>query len=173
MYPHDPEKAKALLAEAGHGDGLALSLKLPPPAYARRGGEIVAAQLAEVGITAEIIPVEWAQWLEQVFKGKDYDLTIVSHTEPMDIEIYSRGSDYYFDYRKPEFKALIDQLAETSDEAERNGILADAQTMLAEDSVNAFLFQFAKTGVWDARLTGLWDNSPIQANDLTGVAWSE
>lgn len=172
-YAHDPEKAKALLAEAGHADGLALTLKLPPPAYARRGGEIIAAQLAEVGITAEIVPVEWAQWLEQVFKGKDYDLTIVSHTEPLDIEIYSRGSDYYFDYQKPEFKALIDQLAETADDTERNKILTDAQTMLAEDSVNAFLFQLAKHGVWDAKLTGLWENSPVQANDLTGVAWTE
>ena len=37
-YGHDPEKAKALLAEAGHADGLALTLKLPPPSYARRGG---------------------------------------------------------------------------------------------------------------------------------------
>ena len=116
--------------------------------------------------------MEWAQWLEQVFKGKDYDLTIVSHTEPMDIEIYGRGADYYFDYRKPEFKALIDQLAETADEDSRNAILADAQTMLAEDSVNAFLFQLAKHGVWNAKLEGLWENSPIQANDLTDVRWT-
>ncbi len=172
-YPHDPEKAKALLAEAGHAEGLALTLKLPPPSYARRGGEIIAAQLAEIGIDAEILPVEWAQWLEQVFKGKDYDLTIVSHTEPMDIEIYSRGGDYYFDYQKPEFAALIDKLAETADEADRNDILADAQKMLSEDSVNAFLFQLAKHGVWDAKLEGLWENSPVQANDLTEVRWAE
>jgi len=45
--------------------------------------------------------------------------------------------------------------------------------MLAEDSVNAFLFQLAKHGVWDAKLTGLWENSPVQANDLTGVAWTD
>ncbi|MEZ5934390.1 MAG: ABC transporter substrate-binding protein [Alphaproteobacteria bacterium] len=171
-YPYDPEKAKALLAEAGHAEGLALTLKLPPPSYARRGGEIIAAQLAEVGIEAEILPVEWAQWLEQVFKGKDYDLTIVSHTEPMDIEIYSRGEDYYFNYKKPEFKALIDRLAETADEADRNAILADAQKMLSDDSVNVFLFQLAKHGVWDAKLEGLWENSPVQANDLTEVHWT-
>ncbi len=173
MYPFDPAKAKELLDEAGHGDGLSLTLKLPPPSYARRGGEIIAAQLAEIGIKAEIIPVEWAQWLEQVFKGKDYDLTIVSHTEPMDIEIYARGADYYFDYRNDGFKAVIEELAATADEAGRNELLADAQTMLAEDSVNGFLFQLAKHGVWDAALTGLWVNSPVQANDLTGVAWTE
>ena len=91
----------------------------------------------------------------------------------MDIEIYSRGSDYYFDYQKPEFKALIDALAETADEEKRHAILADAQQMLSDDSVNAFLFQLAKHGVWDAKLEGLWENSPVQANDLTEVRWSE
>lgn len=171
-YAYDPETAKALLADAGHADGLALTLKLPPPSYARRGGEIIAAQLAAIGIETEIIPVEWAQWLDQVFKGKDYDLTIVSHTEPMDIEIYSRGGDYYFDYQNPAFKALIDQLAETADDDGRNAILAEAQTTLAEDAVNGFLFQLAKHGVWDARIEGLWENSPVQANDLTDVRWA-
>ncbi len=172
-YAYDAEKAKALLAEAGHAGGLSLTLKLPPPSYARRGGEIIAAQLAEIGIEAEIIPVEWAQWLDQVFKGKDYDLTIVSHTEPMDIEIYSRGANYYFDYQNADFNALIETLAETADEDGRNKILADAQTTLSDDSVNAFLFQLAKHGIWDARIEGLWESSPVQANDLTEVRWAE
>ena len=78
---YDPEKAKALLAEAGFPDGFETTLKLPPPSYARRGGEIIASQLRDVGIQTEISNLEWAQWLEQVFRGKDYGLTIVSHTE--------------------------------------------------------------------------------------------
>jgi peptide/nickel transport system substrate-binding protein len=172
-YPYDPEKAKALLEEAGHGEGLDLTLKLPPPTYARRGGEILAAQLAEVGIRAEIIPIEWAQWLEQVYRGKDYDLTIVSHTEPMDIDIYARGEDYYFNYVRPEFVALMEELARTVDPAARNELLARAQTMLADDAANGFLIQLPKLGVWDANLEGLWENSPVQANDLTAVRWVE
>jgi len=60
---YDPEKAKALLAEAGLADGFTTTLKLPPPSYARRGGEIIAAQLRAVGIQTEISNLEWAQWL--------------------------------------------------------------------------------------------------------------
>jgi peptide/nickel transport system substrate-binding protein len=39
--------------------------------------------------------------------------------------------------------------------------------------VNAFLFQLPKTGVADARIRGLWANSPTQANDMTAVYWAE
>jgi len=168
---YDPEKSKALLAEAGVTD-LTLTLKLPPPSYARRGGEIIAAQLRAVGIETEISNLEWAQWLEQVFRGKDFDLSIVSHTEPMDINIYARP-DYYFQYDKPEFQQLMTDLNLAADPAKRSEILAAAQQMIADDYVNGYLFQLARTGVANAKIEGLWANSPTQANDLTGVSWSE
>ena len=63
LSAYDPEVSKKLLADAGVSD-LTLRLALPPPTYARRGGEIVAAQLAAVGIKTEITNLEWAQWLE-------------------------------------------------------------------------------------------------------------
>ena len=99
-YPHDPEKAKALLKDAGVTTPLELTLTLPPPDYARKGGEIIAAELADVGIQAKIENVEWAQWLSGVYKDKNFDLTIISHVEPLDIGIYA-NPDYYFHYDSP------------------------------------------------------------------------
>ncbi|GAA0291996.1 ABC transporter substrate-binding protein [Rhodovulum strictum] len=171
LSAHDPARARALLEEAGQS-GLKLRLALPPPAYARRGGEIVAAQLRAVGIETEITNLEWAQWLEQVFRGGDFDLTIISHTEPMDIGIYARP-DYYFGYARPEFVALMDRLTGTTDPADRTRILQDAQRMIAEDHVNGFLFQLAKTGVANARIEGLWKNAPTPINDLSAVRWAD
>ena len=171
-YPFDPEKSKALLAEAGFPDGFDATIKLPPPAYARDGGQVVASQLRNVGINLEIIPVEWADWLDQVFKNKDYDLTIVSHTEPNDIGIYARH-DYYFQYENPEFDAVMAELDVSSDEAKRTELYQKAQRILAEDAVNGFMFQLPKVGVWDAKLEGMWANSPVQATDLTGVHWTD
>jgi peptide/nickel transport system substrate-binding protein len=169
---YDPELAKKLLAEAGHPDGFKTTLKLPPPTYARRGGEIIAAELREIGIEAEIIPVEWAQWLDQVFKNKDYDMTIVSHTEPNDLNIFARD-DYYFNYDSAAFKKLIGEIEVTSDGPERAELYRQAQKLLAEDVPAAFLFQLPKTGIWDANIQGLWENGPIQANDLTAVKWAD
>ena len=169
---YDPERAKQLLAEAGLADGFTTTLKLPPPSYARRGGEIIAAQLREVGIETEITNLEWAQWLEEVFRGKDFGLTIVSHTEPFDIGIYARP-DYYFQYDNPEFQALMATLGETSEPDARSELLAQAQRMIADDYVNGYLFQLAFPTVADARIEGLWQNAPTQATDLTGVRWTE
>src|SRR5277367_5213669 len=103
QYPHDPEKSKALLKEAGVTTPLELSLILPPPPYARQGGEIIAAELAEIGITAKIQDVEWAQWLSGVYKDKNYDLTIISHVEPLDIGIYA-NPNYYYQYDSQAFR---------------------------------------------------------------------
>lgn len=167
----DPEKAKTLLKDAG-AEEITLRLMLPPPTYARRGGEIIAAQLRDVGIQTEISNLEWAQWIEQVFKGKDFDLTIVSHTEPADINIYARP-DYYFQYENADFNALMDKLAVTADVAMRTEINQSAQKMIADDYVNGYLFQLAKTGVANAKINGLWENAPTQANDLTGVSWAD
>lgn len=170
LSAYDPDGAKALLADIG--EVAPLRLMLPPPTYARRGGEIIAAQLREVGIDTEITNLEWAQWLEQVFKGKDFDLTIVSHTEPADINIYARP-EYYFQYDNADFQALIDELAVTSDPAKRTELNQKAQRIIAEDYVNGYLFQLANVGVANAKINGLWENAPTQANDITGVSWSE
>ncbi|SOB96661.1 ABC transporter substrate-binding protein [Stappia indica] len=169
-YPLDLDKAKALLAEAGYADGFKATLKLPPPTYARRGGELIASDLKKIGIELEIVPLEWAQWLSEVFKNKDFDFTIISHTEPMDINIYGR-KDYYFQYDSEAFDKVMAELETTTEEQARYKLLGDAQRIIAEDAVNVFLFQLAKAGVWSANLKGMWVNSPIQANDLTGVHW--
>ena len=170
-YPHDPDRARALLAEAGYPDGFDMNFKLPPPAYARRGGEIIQAQLAVVGIRAELEPVEWAQWLEQVFRGYDYDMTIVSHTEPLDIGIYARGGEYYFGYENADFNAVIADLDAATDPAERSRLYGQAQRILADDEASIFVFQLAKIGVRNSKLQGMWANSPIQANDVTAAYW--
>lgn len=171
-YAYNPDKARALLKEAGYPNGFKAVIKLPPPSYARRGGEIVASQLAKIGIQLEIVPVEWAQWLDQVFKKTDYDLTIVSHTEPMDIGIYARDT-YYFNYHNPEFQKVITELSVTADTQARYALMAKAQRILSDDCVNGFMFQLAKHGVWNKDVQGLWENSPVQANDLTEVYWAK
>jgi peptide/nickel transport system substrate-binding protein len=173
INPYDPEKAKKLLAEAGVKTPLELSLKLPPPPYARQGGEILAAQLAKVGIIAKIENVEWAQWLSQVFAGNgphNFDLTIVSHVEPFDL-VKITESDYYLGYNNEAFNALYQQIRATPGEAERAKLLGDAQRMLATDAVAGFLFQPQWITIASKKLKGVWKEVPQFENDFSAWAW--
>ncbi|HZZ62169.1 MAG TPA: ABC transporter substrate-binding protein [Roseiarcus sp.] len=170
MYPYDPAKSKELLKEAGVKTPLDLGLILPPPPYARQGGQIIAAELAQVGINAKIQEVEWAQWLSGVYTDHNYDLTIISHVEPLDIGIYA-NPNYYFGYDSPAFQAIYAKVTAAPNLEAYKAALGEAQKKIAEDCVNAFLFQLANVTVANAKLQGLWKNAPIFVNDLSEMSW--
>ena len=171
VNPFDPEKAKALLKEAGVTTPLEVSLILPPPPYARQGGEIIAAQLAKVGIVAKLQNVEWAQWLSGVYGNKNYDLTIISHVEPFDLGNFAKP-DYYWGYQSAKFNALYTQSKNAVRPADRAKLLGDAQRLLAEDAAHAFLYQPQWVTVGNKGLKGLWKDMPVFVNDLAAMSWS-
>ena len=168
---YNPDKARALLKEAGVSSPLELSLKLPPTPYARQGGEVIAAMLAKVGIVAKQESVEWAQWLSGVYAQKAYDLTIISHVEPLDLGNFARPG-YYWNYESPKFNGLWAQINATADTAQRLKLLADAQRLVADDAVAAYLYQPTWITVASARLKGVWTDMPIFANDLAALSWA-
>jgi peptide/nickel transport system substrate-binding protein len=166
VYPHDLAKAKALLAQTPYAQGLTLSLKLPPPSYARRGGEIIAAELAQAGIRVKIENLEWAQWLDQVYTRHDFDMSIVGHAEPLDYDIYAREG-YYFGYSNADFNALIAALDDTVDPLKRRELLQSIQVKLADDAVNGFLFQYPRLDVWNKHLVGIGFDSVLSTIDVS------
>src|SRR6266567_1414270 len=171
INPFDIEKAKKLLAEAGVTTPLDVSLKLPPPPYARQGGEVLAAQLAKAGIIARIENVEWAQWLSSVFTGPhNFDLTIISHVEPFDLVRFTE-ENYYFGYKSAAFDALYKSITEAANEADRAKLLGDAQRMLATDAAAGFLFQPQWPTVANKKLKGVWAQVPQFCNDFSDWAW--
>ena len=173
VLPYDPAKAKALLAEAGYADGLSFTMKTPQMSYASRSSEVLQALLSEVGVKMTIVPSEFpAQWVQDVFLGRNFDMTIVAHAEPLDIGIYARDP-YYFNYKNPAFDKVIDTAEQETDPAKRAADYGQAQAILAEDVPALYLFVLPKLGVWSAKLDGLWVNEPIPSNDLTEVHWTE
>ena len=169
MNAYNPERAKALLKEAGVQTPLNVTLTLPPPAYARKGGEIIASQLAKIGVVAKIENVEWAQWLSGPFMG-NFDLTVISHVEPLDFDRYGDPA-YYYGYDSKAYRDLLTSYNTTTDAKGRLKILGDIQRQLATDSVNVYLFQLPQFAVGNKRLKGLWSSSPIFANDLAALSW--
>jgi len=165
-----PDNSRALLKEAGVATPLELTMKMPPTPYARQGGEVIAAQLAKVGINAKLENVEWAQWLSGVYSQKAYDLTVISHVEPLDFGNFARPG-YYWGYESPKFNELWEKINTTADSAERNKLMADAQRLVADDAVMAYLYQPTWITVAKTGLKGLWKDAPILANDLSALSW--
>ena len=173
VYPHDAEKAKKLLAEAGYPNGLTFTIKAPQMAYAQRSAQMLQALFVDIGVTLNIETTEFpAKWVADVFKAGNYDMTIVAHAEAMDIDIYARDP-YYFNYKNPAFNDILKKVEATSDPKEQEALYGQAQTILAQDVPALFLFVMPKLGVWDKKLKGLWENEPIPSNVLSEVQWAE
>jgi peptide/nickel transport system substrate-binding protein len=80
----DPDKAKALLAEAGHADGFTTSLTMASsfPAMVAMA-PIIQANLAAVGIKAEIKTMEIPRYWDEVWGPSKFDLTAMYWVSPL------------------------------------------------------------------------------------------
>jgi len=171
VNPYNPEKARALLKQAGVATPLEVTITLPPPPYARQGGEVIASQLAKVGIQARLQNVEWAQWLSNVYGNRNYDMTIISHVEPFDLGNFAKP-DYYWNYHSAKFSEVYDRYKHTANAKEREKLLGELQRIIADDSVHAFLYQPQWVTVANKNVRGLWKDMPIFANDLSALSWA-
>ncbi len=74
-YDYDPEKAKALLKEAGFTNGMTIDLwampvQRPYNPNAKRMAEMIQADWAKVGVTAKVVTFEWGEYLTRVKNGE-------------------------------------------------------------------------------------------------------
>ncbi len=168
-YPHDPDQARALLEEAGVA-GASLTMRLPPFPYAQRSGEIIQAQLGAAGLDVRIESVEWGFWLEEVFRNKNYDFTIIAHTSPNDLGNFARGPDYFYGYEDEEFVALWDAIRTETDDETRLEMLRQGQRHITEQAVHGFLFQLPAIGIFRTGVEGFWESQPVLQLPLTEVS---
>ena len=172
VNPYDVEKAKKLLAEAGVKTPLELTMTLPPPPYARQGGEVIVAQLAKIGIVVKVQNVEWAQWLSGTYGAPQLRPDHRLARRALRPRQLRQARLLLGLPSRRRSTTLFDQIKTTANAAERAKLLGDAQKLLATDAANGFLYQpqfptIAKKGV-----KGLWKEMPIFANDLSALSWS-
>ena len=169
---YDPEKAKALLRDAGYANGFEMTIKVPPQAPFIRGAEIIQAYLGKVGVKVELEKQQWAQWLEAVFTNHDFDTTIVDHPIPMDILIFA-DPDYFYGYDDKEFQQLWAKIESATTQAQQYELLRQAQWHLAKDAPVGFLYQTQNIAVVRSGLKGVWNNMPHFMLDLADVRWEQ
>ena len=167
-YPYDPDRARELLAEAG-AEGITLEMILPPTSYATRSGEIIASQLAEVGITVNITNVEWGVWLEDVFTNHDFDISIVAHVEPRDLHQYG-NPDYYWGNDSPQVAPILEQADSEPDTDVRNALYASVLEEITAVAADNWLFVLPALSVLREGVTGYEADLPGLSLDVTKLA---
>ena len=170
VYSYDPQKATDLLTEAGVGD-ITLEMVLPPVSYATRSGEIIASQLAEIGIEVNITNVEWGVWLEDVFTNYDYDMSIVSHVEPRDLPQYG-NAEYYWGNDSPQVADLLAQADAEPDEAARNALYQQVLDEITAVAADNWLFVLPALAVTKPGISGYKIDLPGSL-DVTELALTE
>lgn len=171
-YPFDRLLARQLLSAAEVPEGQTLTLTIPPTDYGRYGGLMIADDLEAVGFRVKLEQVDWSTWMERVFRKKDYELTLIMHVEPMDLNIYARD-DYYFNYDNAAFKAIWERVLNARTEDELHRLLGEAQRRITEDAVNVYLFMRPEQNLMHRDLEGMWEKSPIPSFVLEDIRWKD
>jgi peptide/nickel transport system substrate-binding protein len=141
--PYDPQKAKQLLAAAGYPSGFALTFApCGGTAFSEmaRASQVIANQLAQVGIRATAATEESGVWANSVITTHDYDAFVCGLIGGLDpdqrtFRYFHTDGAYNFSLyaASPELNALLDQGRQVSDTAQRTSIYTKAWTILAND----------------------------------------
>ncbi len=174
-YAFDLEKAKSLLKEAGYEDGFKMSITVPSNYTPHMNvAEVLVEQLAQVGITATIEPVEWETWLSRVYMGRDFESTVVG----FDAATLSAGAllnrwmsdneTNMINYKNPDYDALMKKANTSTDETEQTELYKQAAKVLADTAANVYIQDLADFVVMKNTLDG-YQFYPLYVMDLSTV----
>lgn len=174
-YPYDVEKAKQLLAEAGYENGFSMTITVPSNYTPHMNvAQVLVEQLAQVGITATIEPVEWETWLTRVYAGRDFESTVLG----FDAATLSAGAllnrwmsdneNNMINYNNPEYDAIMKEASVTTDDAKQTELYKQAAKMLSDTAANVYIQDLADFVVIKSNLDG-YQFYPLYVMDLSTV----
>ncbi len=160
-YPFEPEKARALLAEAGwrdsDGDGILdkdgrafsfVILTNQGNDQRIKSGEIIQRRLRDVGIDVRLRVIEWASFLNEFINPGNFDAIIMGWTIPPDPDAYDVWHSSktgprelnFIHFKNAEADEMLERGRRTLDQAERKKYYDRFQEILAEEQPYTFLF---------------------------------
>jgi len=178
-YPVDLEKARSLLKEAGYGEGgKKLTLEITIASIFTMHidtAQVIAEQLAKIGINTGIKLVDWSTWLSEVYFGRKYHATIISLDSPnvsprSFLSRYRSGDNSNFiNYSSADFDRVFDSILVETDEDKRIALYKEAQRIISADAASVYIqdilgFRAFRAGAYDGVL-----NYPLYVNDFAAM----
>ncbi|MDR2746207.1 MAG: ABC transporter substrate-binding protein, partial [Treponema sp.] len=145
-YPYNPERARALLREAGLGDGFPLEITVASN-YTMHvdTAQVIVNQLGRAGIKAAIRLVDWATWLSDVYRGRKYQATIISldaaNSSPrMFLSRYlSTGGSNFINFKNADYDRVYQASLSETDEARRISLYREAQRIISDNAASVYI----------------------------------
>ncbi|MBV9734657.1 MAG: ABC transporter substrate-binding protein [Acidisphaera sp.] len=148
-FPHDPEQAKKLLAEAGLANGFdtdlwAMPVQRPYNPDARRIAELMQADLAKVGIRAKIVSYEWGEYRKRLQAG-DHQMAQIGWTgdngDPDNFFVplagcaaARPGGGNSAKWCNQDFDALVNKAATITNQDQRTALYKQAQVIMHQEA---------------------------------------
>ena len=166
---YDPDLAKQLLAEAGYPDGVTITIKTMESGVYAKVTEIVAEQLRQVGITANIEPMERTAFLSDVYTNCEYEICVNSYTAlnpDADFIMYMRyhsdylgGGNNFVMVNNPELDGYLETGRTSSYDAERKTAYLNACELMKKEAVMVPILSTMNGVACQANLKGVTANT--------------
>ena len=146
LYPHDQERARGLLAEAGYPDGFTVKMTLPETESTAvfdvpKVASLIADDLSTVGIRVQLHEVELGVFIANRLLPGNFEMTLFPNT-PYDepdrpLAFYHTrgitGVGNWNNYANPEIDRLIDDQSQELDEIRRREVIHQAQRLMIQE----------------------------------------
>ncbi len=182
---YDVEAAKKALVDAGVTN---LSMKVwampvarPYMLNARRAAEVIQSDLAAIGVTAEIVSYEWAEYLERS-KAKDRDGAVIlgwtgDNGDPDNfldtlLGCDAVGGNNRAQWCNEEFDKLVTEAKSTTDQAQRTKLYEEAQVVFKKEAPWVTLDHSLVVMPMSKKVTG-YVMSPLGQHQFSGVDIAE
>ena len=160
-YRQDVAKAKELLAQAGYPDGFSMTITAPSN-YAQHmdTAQVLIEQLKAVGITAELVPVEWDTWVSDVYRGRDYQSTVCGiaaddmTAREMLVRYMSDNRKNFIAFSDAEYDDVLNRAIASTDDAEQTELYKRAEEILNEKAASLWIQDACELVVMDPALDG-------------------
>ena len=173
-FPRNLETARQLLADAGLGGGFPLEITVPSNFTMHVDtAQVIVNQLAQVGISATIRLVDWPTWLAEVYRGKQYDATIISldgnivSPRAFLARYVSGAGGNFINFSSADFDRVFSAALAEPNEERRNALYKEAQRIISENAAGVFIQDILGFRVFPRGRFGGVVNFPLHVMDFS------